>query len=199
MNVRSIQAIALMVALCSVKQVNSLEFLKQFQQGVGAATETAVATKETVDAFVQLVNEADKAVATIGRKVTDLTKTAESIITNDAQKSIKGSFGTINTSIDVSMELLPALQQLTQAVSLVGSKILPTLAKFPGMPSEVSRDVESVSSTIAAITGQVNSIKTALDQWLPKIKNLSSNLGQHAVAITQQVEGTIADIEKIGF
>lgn len=199
MNVRSIQAIALMVALSVVKQVSSLDFLKQFQQGVGAATETAVATKETVDAFVQLVNEADKAVATIGRKVTELTKTAESIITNDAQKSIKGSFGTINTSIDVSMELLPALQQLTQAVSLVGSKILPTLAKFPGMPAEVSRDVASVSSTIAAITGQVNSIKTALDQWLPKIKNLSSNIGQHAVAITQQVEGTIADIEKIGF
>lgn len=199
MNVRSIQAIALMVALCTVKQATSLDFLKQFQQGVGAATETAVATKETVDAFVQLVNEADKAVASIGQKVIQLTKTAENIITNDAQKSIKSSFGTINTSIDVSMELLPALQQLTQAVSLVGSRILPTLAKFPGMPSEVSRDVASVSSTIATITAQVNDIKATLDQWLPKIKNLSSNIGQHAVAITQQVEGTIADIEKIGF
>lgn len=199
MNIRLMLVVALMVAICSVRQVSSLDFLKQIQQGVGAATETAVATKETVDAFVQLVSEVDRAVASIGQKVIQLTKTAENIITNDAQKSIKSSFGTINTSIDVSMDLLPALQQLTQAVSLVGSRILPTLAKFPGMPSEVSRDVASVSATIATIVMQVDGIKATLDQWLPKIKNLSSNIGEHAIAITQQVEGTIADIEKIGF
>ena len=196
MNIRLMLVVALMVAICSVRQVSSLDFLKQIQQGVGAATETAVATKETVDAFVQLVSEVDRAVANIGQKVIQLTKTAENIITNDAQKSIKSSFG---TSIDVSMDLLPALQQLTQAVSLVGSRILPTLAKFPGMPSEVSRDVASVSATIATIVMQVDGIKATLDQWLPKIKNLSSNIGEHAIAITQQVEGTIADIEKIGF
>ncbi|MCC7415481.1 MAG: hypothetical protein IT346_05335, partial [Epsilonproteobacteria bacterium] len=106
MNIRLMLVVALMVAICSVRQVSSLDFLKQIQQGVGAATETAVATKETVDAFVQLVSEVDRAVANIGQKVIQLTKTAENIITNDAQKSIKSSFGTINTSIDVSMDLL---------------------------------------------------------------------------------------------
>lgn len=196
MKLRYFQA-SILAAMLLVPQIKALDYFKQFQQGVTAASESVTATKETVDALVQLVDAVNISVGAISQKVAQLTKTANGIVTDNPQQSIKNSFGTINNSLDVSMELLPAIKELTEVLSLVGTRILPTISKFPGVPSDVTRDVSTVSVTIATITNEINKIKATLDQWLPKIKNLSTNIGNHAVGIAQQVEGTIADVKKI--
>lgn len=196
MKLRYFQA-SVLATMLMVPQIKCLDFLNQFQQGVSAASESVTATKETVDALVQLINAVNISVQKIGQKVTQLTKTANGIVTDNPQQSIKNSFGTINNSLDVSMELLPTIKELTEVLSLVGKRLLPTISKFPGVPSDVTRDVAQVSGTITTITTEINKIKATLDQWLPKIKELSTNLGGHAVGIAQQVEGAIADVKKI--
>lgn len=196
MKLRYFQATVLAM-LVLVPYAKGFDFLNQFQQGVTAASESVTATKDTVDAVVQLVNAINISVAHISQKVAQLTKTANGIVTNNPQQSIKNSFGTINHSLDVSMELLPAIKELTEVLSLVGSRILPTISKFPGVTSDVTRDVSKVSGTIATINDEINKIMFTLAHWLPKIKNLSNNIGEHAVGIAQQVEGTIADVKKI--
>lgn len=190
--------VSILATMLLVAQVKGFDFLNQFQQGVSAASESVAATKDTVDGLVQIVNAVNISVGNISQKVIQLTKTANGIVTNNPQQSIKNSFGTINNSLDVSMELLPAIQQLSEVLSLVGNRILPTISKFPGVPSDVTREVAQVSGTITTITNEINKIKATLDQWLPKIKGLSTSIGQHAVGITEQVEGTIADVKKIG-
>lgn len=186
MNFRYLRVVAC-VAMLIAGNAQALDML-------GAIADSAKALSEATNEINELVNKISGSVGGIEQRAAALGSAFQAIAsTQQPQVIVKTTFGAIDNALAFQDILMPLVKELVDVVAVISSKLLPAIGRFPGVPSDVAKAGQQINNVVDV----VNKVKAEIAAWGPKIRQLSTNIGGHVLGITQQVEGTVADIKKI--
>lgn len=179
----------------SVAAVAAVNVQAQALDVLGAIANSAGAISQATIEINELVKKVSASAVVIEQKVGALGRTFQSIAKNAQPQVIVGStFNAIDGALDFPTIMMPLLQELTSVVSIISNQLLPAISKFPGVPAEINNARIEINRVLTV----VDTVRTEIVNWTPKIKELSRNIGGHVLGITREVEGTVQDIRQAG-